>query len=150
MSKITIGIDPGLYGAVAIINDQMEVVGIFDMPTILISSGRKEIDTATLADMIYNSVQRTACKAFIERPNARSNNSAFSIGEGFGSAKGVLAGLDINFEILSETVWRGKIGFVNGKDGAEQKVIGIFSSDQDLLSNHRPQALLIAYYGTLQ
>ena len=70
MSKYSIGIDPGLSGAIAILSP--ENLKIFDMPTMTVErngKAKRQVSAAELAEMLYLYSGRD-CHVYCERVGA--------------------------------------------------------------------------------
>ena len=50
---VQIGVDPGLDGAIVVLNAAGELVELADMPTQMTTTGRREINAACLADLAH-------------------------------------------------------------------------------------------------
>lgn len=112
-----IGIDPGLSGALAVIRGG-EVLLLFKVPTI--KSGRHhEYDEQAMRAMLLEHVVYSSklpsyekivtTHAFIERAQAMPGQgvtSMFSIGLGFGTWRGLLAALQIPYQIVHPRTWQ--------------------------------------------
>ena len=94
-----IGIDPGLSGAIAILEDN-KVLQIFDMP--VMAEGKKnkrQLNSAQLANIIKENTQGSEEKAVVvEQVNAMPGQgvtSMFNFGQTFGAIKGICAALNL-------------------------------------------------------
>jgi crossover junction endodeoxyribonuclease RuvC len=126
-NKLTLGIDPGQTGAIAIIADGVPV-GFIDMPTIPRKSSGEEIDCATLADRLRDILAAhpgARVRAALEQVNAMPSyggagverrsmgaTSAMRFGESFGAIKGVLGSLRISYEMVGAQAWKKKFGLI--------------------------------------
>jgi len=119
-----IGIDPGVNGAVAILEAGTgKLVQVFDMPSVDISvAGRSKRRVAPylLAEelRLFN-VDGT--RAIVENVNAMPGqgvSSMFAFGLAFGLALGVLAGMGITAELVTPAKWRRDLSVNPGKDGS--------------------------------
>jgi len=156
--RITIGIDPGLTGAIAVIADGR--VEVFDMPVIASGKGggtvKNMVDAAglrrALEDVIYDGVERLEAVAFLERVAARPKQgsaSTFSMGDTYGCIRGVLAALSVPIEIITPQTWKKHFKLGSDKEVVRSKAVQLFPSQplgrkQD---HNRAEALLIAKYG---
>ena len=89
---ITIGIDPGLSGAIGVLRDGA-FVAVEDMPIVAKGSGavKNEVDPAGLITLLrkHAAAEEAVCVA-LERVNAmpgQGSSSIFSICESFGTAR---------------------------------------------------------------
>ena len=88
---IIIGIDPGLSGAIAILEDN-KVLGIFDMP--VMAEGKKnkrQLNSSQLVNIITDNTDKTKeIAVIVEQVNAMPGQgvtSMFNFGQTFGAIK---------------------------------------------------------------
>ena len=104
-----IGIDPGLSGAIAVLEDN-KVLGIYDMP--VMAEGKKskrQLNSAELVSIIkkHNS-NNDELAIVVEQVNAMPGQgvtSMFNFGQTFGAIKGVCAALIIHL-FCQTTKWK--------------------------------------------
>lgn len=147
-----IGIDPGITGAVAILNDDGSLHDVFDMPVIQ-PGKRKRINSSGLARLIEENMSEFVTVAYIEQVGAmpgQGTASMFSFGHAAGVADGVLAALSIPIEYVTPQIWK-KNYSLNGKDKEASRAKGIQLYPQASLARKkdvgRAEAILIARYG---
>ena len=94
-----IGIDPGLSGAIAILENN-KVLRIFDIPTM--TEGKKnkrQLNSALLVDLLRENIANTEDVAVVvEQVNAMPGQgvtSMFNFGQTFGAIKGICAALNL-------------------------------------------------------
>ena len=94
-----LGIDPGLSGAIAILEDN-KVISLFDMP--VMSEGKKnkrQLNSAQLVNIIkQNASNDEEIAVVVEQVNAMPGQgvtSMFNFGQTFGAIKGVCAALEL-------------------------------------------------------
>ncbi len=94
-----IGIDPGLSGAIAIL-EHKKVLNIFDMP--VMSEGKKnkkQLNSALLVSLLReNIVKDQEAVVVVEQVNAMPGQgvtSMFNFGQTFGAIKGICAALEL-------------------------------------------------------
>ena len=115
-AKVFMGIDPGLSGACGLVDSAGSFYAVFDMPVLVTSTGRKQVDCAALAQNI-----RKFQPAFVlvERVGPRPNEGAasgFSFGMTYGGTLAVLATLGIPHDVVQPAVWKRKAGIPAGSD----------------------------------
>lgn len=162
---IYIGIDPGLSGAVAIINE--EIIGnlteVFDTPTMEVESSGKtknKYDTAAMARLLkpysFNSYPDGKVLVVLESVHSMPKQgvaSSFTFGEGLGMWKGIIAAFGLPLELPSPQRWKKEIMADQGKDksASRYKAIQLFPQLASRLSrvkdDGRAEALLMAEYG---
>ena len=96
-----IGIDPGLSGAIAIL-ENYKVLNIFDMP--VMSEGKKnkrQLNSALLVNLLKQNIASDEDVAIVvEQVNAMPGQgvtSMFNFGQTFGAIKGICAALEFDF-----------------------------------------------------
>lgn len=153
--RITLGIDPGLKGAVATLIDG-DPGPWLDMPTKAVGKWN-EVDAKELGIWIRalrSQHQGAFVQASLEGVGARPGDggtSAFRFGEGFGKVKGVLEVLNIPYTLTVPAQWKRSMGLIGtDKDKARELAIKRFPSMAHYLNlkkhDGRAEALLIALY----
>ena len=155
MSKYSIGIDPGLSGAIAIISP--ESLKIFDMPTMTVErngKAKRQVSASELAEMLYLYSGRD-CHVYCERVSAMAGQgvtSVFSFGRSFGMIEGILAAFKMPVTFVPPATWVKAVGRGQGKDASRARAMELFPSDQDqfkrVKDDGRADAALIAYWGS--
>ena len=155
MSKYSIGIDPGLSGAIAIIST--ESLKIFDMPTMTVernAKAKRQVSASELAEMLYLYSGRD-CHVYCERVSAMAGQgvtSVFSFGRSFGMIEGILAAFKMPVTFVPPATWVKAVGRGQGKDASRARAMELFPSDQDqfkrVKDDGRADAALIAYWGS--
>jgi len=152
MTKVVIGIDPGLTGAVARVHgDELQVS---DMP-ILEVNRKRTVSAVQLADLLRE-IRTPGCQVVIERVAARPGQgvvSMFSFGQSYGVVIGVVAALDIPMSFITPQEWRkGMRVAPGGKDASRQRILELKPECSQLFSRKRDHgradAALIAIYAT--
>ena len=150
-----IGIDPGLSGAIAVLEDN-KVLGIYDMP--VMTEGKKskrQLNSAQLVSIIKQNVSNNDELAIVvEQVNAMPGQgvtSMFNFGQTFGAIKGVCAALELPIFFVRPTKWKKYFELLNSsKDASRTKAIEMYPT----LSNHlskkkdvnKSDAILIARF----
>jgi hypothetical protein len=102
-NKISIGIDPGLSGAIAALNaGSLEVLEVMDTPVIT-SEGKRIYDIGGMADAIRRVSLFGDAVVILEQAQAMPHQgvvSTFATGRGFGIWEGVLSALDVPFRTV--------------------------------------------------
>lgn len=118
-----VGIDPGLSGAVAILDEKGSLVKVLDTPVIELkkAKGKKRVHLeAEMATILrdFNIFEGIACVG-IENVHAMPKQgvtSMFSMGTGFGIWIGILAALQIPYEKIEPRKWKSEMGIATGSD----------------------------------
>jgi crossover junction endodeoxyribonuclease RuvC len=155
MSKYSIGIDPGLSGAIVILSP--ENLKIFDMPTMTVErngKAKRQVSAPELAEMLYLYSGRD-CHVYCERVSAMAGQgvtSVFSFGRSFGMIEGILAAFKMPVTFVPPATWVKAVGRGQGKDASRARAMELFPSDQDqfkrVKDDGRADAALIAYWGS--
>lgn len=163
------GIDPGLTGAIALLNPEINEVRFYDAPTleIITNKKRKNILDAYAMTRIMRDINLKASVAHmevwvtIEKVQAMPGGgertmgatSAFNFGMGFGMWLGILAALEIPHQQVHPATWKAKImaGMGKEKDASRQVAMQHYpkaAPDLNLKKHHgRADALMLARYG---
>jgi crossover junction endodeoxyribonuclease RuvC len=154
------GVDPGVSGAVAIIDIGLEVpkvVALFDMPTVTIKVGKKNrqrIDVLSLALKI-DAFSPMLHAAIIEEVGQVGTDadpfSSFVFGFATGVVHGVLNTCMVPTQTVKPHIWKLSIGVSSDKSTSIAKAHRLFpeSKEHITLKKHdgRAEALLLAWYG---
>jgi len=116
----TLGIDIGLDGAIALIENG-DLLEVHDMPTVTLERNNKSkrmVNAAELARLIRQAAP--GC-AYLERLNAMPGQgvtSMFSMGQSLGVVLGILAAFDIPTTTIPPRTWQRALDVPQGKDGS--------------------------------
>ena len=150
-----IGIDPGLSGGIAILEDN-KIKEIFDMP--VMSDGKKnkrQLNSALLAQLIKDNIKDIENTIMVvEQVNAMPGQgvtSMFNFGQTFGAIKGICAALCLPIFFVRPAKWKKHFELINSsKDASRTKVIEMYPSIAEKLSRkkdvNKSDAILIARY----
>tara|TARA_E500000178_G_C16908867_1_gene701616 strand:+ start:462 stop:959 length:498 start_codon:yes stop_codon:yes gene_type:complete len=150
-----IGIDPGLSGAIAILEDN-KVLNIFDMP--VMAEGKKnkrQLNSAQLVNIIRdNTASIDEVAVVVEQVNAMPGQgvtSMFNFGQTFGAIKGVCAALNLPIFFVRPSKWKKHFELINSsKDSSRTKAIEMYPSLSNQLSKkkdvNKSDAILIARF----
>ena len=152
---IVVGIDPGLSGAIAILENN-KVLNIFDMP--VMAEGKKnkrQLNSAQLVRIIKDSTKPDAeIAVVVEQVNAMPGQgvtSMFNFGQTFGAIKGVCAALELPIFFVRPSKWKKHFELINSsKDSSRTKVIEMYPSLSSQLAKkkdvNKSDAILIARF----
>jgi crossover junction endodeoxyribonuclease RuvC len=146
-----IGIDPGITGAVAILDHEGIIVQVVDMPVMGKGKGKQQINPAALGDLVNPFVHMAPCYAALERVSAMPGqgvSSMFSMGDSYGCIRGVLGAYQIPVEIVTPQTWKRHFRLDSDKERSRAKAIELFpSAALARKKDHgRAEALLLAKY----
>jgi crossover junction endodeoxyribonuclease RuvC len=160
MSAIICGIDPGVTGGIAFLEDGRVRTG--DLP---VADGA--LDAKAVAALIYS---HRPDHIYIERAQSYPGQgvaSTFKFGQAYGTLLGVIGSLSINTSIIEAATWKRAVGLrsapkdlTNAKKTVWRKheALGmatrLFMDDAGQWplqkNNHRAEAALIAWWGSKQ
>ena len=117
----TLGIDIGATGAIAVLDEQGQLVDVHDMPCLLDGpKNRRTVNAPLLAELVYRT---HATRAFVERVGPRPQEGAvgaFAFGDCKGVVRGVLAAAAIPSVFITPVQWKRAVGVPPGKDMKDQ------------------------------
>ena len=154
---IVVGIDPGLSGAIAILENN-KVLNIFDMP--VMAEGKKnkrQLNSAQLVSIIKDGTKpESEIAVVVEQVNAMPGQgvtSMFNFGQTFGAIKGVCAALKLPIFFVRPSKWKKHFELINSsKDSSRTKVIEMYPSLSSQLAKkkdvNKSDAILIARFYT--
>ncbi len=152
-----LGIDPGLQGALAVLDDAGALVAVHDVPILMLKTNRgtrREYDLPSLGRLLKPYAEPGA-HAIVEESQAMPKQgvaSTFVIGVGFGVWLGLLGALEIPYTRVRPAVWKKTLG-LRGKDkeAARLRAQQLFpGADLQRKKDHgRAEALLLAHWGLL-
>ena len=153
---VTIGIDPGLGGAVAFIPDQPGITAwVEPMPVTGHSKSgfvKRAVDVTALSRMLAPSAIGGGATVFLERVNAfpgQGVGSMFSLGMSFWGVAGVVAALGMPLHLVEPKDWKAHFRLNKDKELA-RALASRYYPDVDLSrkkDHGKAEALLIARYG---
>ncbi|CAB5178791.1 hypothetical protein UFOVP156_36 [uncultured Caudovirales phage] len=152
-----IGIDPGLNGAIAVLDQSQKLLVCHDMPTVTLQSSKttkRQVNEHQVAEILQR-VQPT--HAFLEFVSARPNQgvtSMFNFGVSYGIIRGVLGALQIPYSFVTPQKWQRDLGVAKGKDANRLRAIQLYPESVNYFSrardDGRADAALIAHWGATQ
>ena len=150
-----IGIDPGVNGAIAVLDDNLTYCSLWGMPTMALSKSKRQVNGAELAGILRKiSHNGGYLKAYVERAGSMPHQgvaSMFNFGVSYGVIQGVLASLSIPMFLITSGVWKKRAGLI-GKPKDMARTLAQQLYPQAELGRKRDvgraDALLIALYGS--
>ena len=150
-----IGIDPGLSGAIAILQNN-KVINIFDIP--VMSEGKKnkrQLNSALLVNLIKENINNgEEVVVVVEQVNAMPGQgvtSMFNFGQTFGALKGICAALELPIFFVRPSKWKKHFELINSsKDASRTKAIEMYPNLSNQLAKkkdvNKSDAILIARF----
>ena len=160
MNMRIIGIDPGLTGAIAVVDykdGEFHFCMAEDMPTMQKGSGKKrEVNGAGLRSIIqpcYANLVVLERVGAITKPGEQKQGvvGMFSFGDSFGCARGVVQALGIPLVMVTPPVWKRNASLIGkDKEASRSKAIQLFPEAPlaRKKDSGRAEALLIARFGS--
>lgn len=151
---IRIGIDPGISGALAALDENFNAVGWILMPSMRLDKASR-VNAAGVAYWL-NYWEATQCHVFLEKVGAmpgQGTASMFSFGHSAGVVEGVVAGLFFPITMVTPQTWKKRAGVAGkDKDAARARAIQLWPHIPELHKKGDGQALadalLIARFST--
>lgn len=153
--KLYAAIDPGLTGAIAIVDDKGGYIGHAHMPTAVVGTS-KEVNVPAVVQFLSN---RYISHCFIEKVQGMNKggvkqaaSAAFKFGDAYGSVKGCVGALFIPTTYITPQVWKRHAGILGKeKDASRGRCLQLYPGIPDLNLKGKGQALadalLIARFG---
>jgi len=150
-----IGIDPGLTGALALLEDDNSISDLLDMPVMPLTGKRNQVNAAALRKVIALWTRTETATAYLEQVSAMPGqgvSSMFGFGVSYGIVQGVLASLFIPVVFVTPQQWKKRAGLI-GKDKDFARTLAQRLYPMAELSRKkdigRADALLIARFGDI-
>ncbi len=148
--SVILGVDPGLTGAIAVLDEGGGFVRVFDMPSV---SG---VVAARLLFLLLG--QEDVSAAYVEKVSAMPGNGVsgmFRFGRALGAVEGVFGAMAMPMHWVSPGKWKRAYGLI-GKDKDASRLLALerWPEAADRLKRKkdhgRAEALLIADWGRSQ
>ena len=148
-----IGIDPGLSGAIAILENN-KVLNVFDIPVMSEEKNKKQLNSALLVNLLKENINSNEEVAVVvEQVNAMPGQgvtSMFNFGQTFGAIKGICAALDLPIYFVRPSKWKKHFELINSsKDSSRTKAIEMYPKLSNQLAKkdvNKSDAILIARF----
>ena len=152
---IVIGVDPGISGAISILENK-KILEVYDTPTMIDGKkNKKQINSAQVTNIIKERLKDgKEIIVVVEHVNAMPGQgvtSMFNFGQSFGVIKGICAALGLPIYFVRPTKWKKHFNLIKtNKDASRTKVIEVYPEISDKLQrkkdSNRADAILIALY----
>ena len=154
--EVYIGIDPGLSGAIAAVDESGKVKFVDDLPTISSSKGKKELHLPEVAKIVSRLMSDTGLVfGAVEKVGARPGQgvvSMFRFGLATGQMHGILTGMKIPIILVRPQVWQKEfLRYTDGPDNKAKSVLAASYRFPDISlprkkDHGKAEALLIAEF----
>lgn len=154
--KNIVGIDPGVSGAISLVDSTGRFIDVRDLPTMAKGGKVKQhINSKALQQIIYAwFAEHGEIAAYMENIHAMPGqgvSSMFSMGDTFGAIRGVLACEGIETYFISPKSWKKELKLTSDKELCRAFAIRLFPEASQYLErkkdHNRAESLLIAKYG---
>ena len=147
MNNFTIGCDPGINGALALLKDDT-LLDVWDIPTTEKIGGKGKMISSQLLNLVIGEI-KNICEGYgdsyvlcanIELVNAyrQGSTSAFSFGRSVGVIDGVIAVHNVPINYVTPQKWKKQFGLIKkDKDMARTLVIQKFPEKADLFKRKK-------------
>ena len=152
---IIIGVDPGINGAISIIENK-KIVEVYDTPTMIEGKkNKRQINGAQVTNIIKERLNsKEEVVVVVEHVNAMPGQgvtSMFNFGQSFGVIKGVCAAMQLPIFFVRPAKWKKHFELINTqKDASRTKAIEMFPKISSILSkkkdSNKADAILIASF----
>jgi crossover junction endodeoxyribonuclease RuvC len=150
-----IGIDPGLSGAVAILDVELGALVVEDMPTFSLvrnSKTKREVNAVELARIVDAAQADYAVVEAVSSMPGQGVSSVFAFGKGYGVVLGVVGANYLKLVSPSPALWKRVLGLSGkGKDASRAMATNLFPHHAGIFArvkdDGRAEATLLAVYG---
>ena len=152
---IIIGIDPGISGAISIVENK-KILEVYDTPTMIDGKkNKRQINGAQVTNLIKEFLNNgKEVVVVVEQVNAMPGQgvtSMFNFGQSFGILKGICSAMQLPIYFVRPAKWKKYFNLINSeKDASRTRAIEIFPYFSSNLSkkkdSNKADAILIASY----
>ena len=152
---IIIGVDPGINGAISIIENK-KIIEVYDTPTMIDGKkNKRQINGAQVTNIFKERLNgEKEVVVVVEHVNAMPGQgvtSMFNFGQSFGVIKGICAALNLPIYFVRPSKWKKHFNLIKtNKDASRTKVIEAYPEISSKLhrkkDSNRAEAILIALY----
>jgi len=152
---IIFGIDPGVSGAISILENK-KILEVLEMPTMIDGKkNKKQVNGSQVTNIIKGRLNiNKEIVVVVEHVNAMPGQgvtSMFNFGQSFGVIKGICSALSLPIYFVRPMKWKKYFNLIKtNKDASRTKVIEIYPEISSQLSrkkdSNKADAILIARY----
>jgi len=151
-----VGVDPGAYGALALLVDG-RLVSVADMPILKVRRGKTdkaEVNGYELAAVLREMAPDVLYLEQVGGITGQSASAAFNFGRAAGAVEYTAKALGFKVELVAPATWKRAMRINGGKDGSRAAAVGMWPEQSDLFKrvkdDGRAEAALLAEYGRQQ
>ena len=151
---IIFGIDPGISGAISILENK-KVIEVFDMPTMIDGKkNKKQVNGSQVTNIIKERLNNNKeIIVVVEHVNAMPGQgvtSMFNFGQSFGVIKGVCSALSLPIYFVRPTKWKKYFNLIKtNKDASRTKVIEAYPEISSKLSRKSSTDLTFSLFNEI-
>lgn len=132
---VTIGIDPGLNGAIAAVRDGYKLVYYCDMPTISDSKGKttkRSVNGVGVAQAMRDIIELcpqehiSVCLEQVSAMPGQGVTSMFSLGHSLGIVEGVVLAKRMSLHRVRPAAWKKAMGYSSDKEYIRAEMVRMF------------------------
>ncbi len=152
---IIVGIDPGITGAISILENK-KILEVYDTPTMIDGKkNKRQVNGAQVTNIIKERLNSNKeIIVVVEKVNAMPGQgvtSMFNFGQSFGVIKGICSALSVPIYFVRPAQWKKHFNLIKtNKDASRTKVIEIYPEISSKISrkkdSNKADAILIARY----
>ena len=124
-SSTIVGVDPGAHGAIAILDENGQLLGVEDMPTTPKANGRTATSAPLLATILARTHARVAFCEFVGARGTHARTAAFAFGRARGVIEGCAGALGLPIRFLTPPTWKRSTGVPPGVEAKDTRTIAI-------------------------
>ena len=149
------GCDPGVTGAFALLEDDLSVITVVDMPTMLLGAHKQQVNAAEVSRILKSWLSTGKFSMYLELVHTMPQQGVVSSGnfmESVGVVKGVCAALEIPVILVTPQKWKKAANLIGKPKDSCRTLMQQYYPGTDLsLKKHvgRADALAIAHFGFL-
>ena len=148
--KVTIGVDPGATGAIAILDQYGQILDLIDMP----ASDGMVFGSVIAAHVLEHWAGPAQTVAWVEHVHAMPKQgvaSTFKFGTAWGVVLGALSALNVPTHLVTPSTWKRTAGLTSDKGQARRRASERWPSHAAMFArvkdDGRAEACLIAEHG---
>lgn len=126
-----LAIDPGIQGAIALLDSRKRLLEVTDLPVMAKSATKNKLNAAALSLMVkeWQGLHGLIGTAMVENVWAmpkQGASSGFSLGHSVGVCEGVLLGLGIPTEMIIPQTWKKHFKLTSDKELCRARAISLY------------------------
>ena len=150
----SVGVDPGLAGAIAVLDAHGTLAALADTPTLTlqVQRGMRQVYDVPGMAALLRPYAGHQCQVGIEESQpmpGQGTRSMFTTGYGYGLWLGILASLALPYTSVRPGVWKRALALGKDKEASRLRAMQLSPGAELRLKKHhgRAEALLLAAYG---